>query len=385
MSVKIRAGVIKVSDGNGNFTGISGVVGAPGEYYIPSVSEDGDISWTASASDMPSVKTVNIRGKDAEIDETLTMSEMAADAKITGDMFNRINDDIKAQQDKHREYATKIENLEYAANGYIYRDFVDTTPAYSKKVPNAALPWAMVDMVGSGVVLWNQQRPAVTTSKYVKWSNVTDVTFENGVCSFIATEAGGYIGRIGEKDIDTVVGWHKYLSVTYVKTDSPNVPLMIYTDAGLAQTTITTPDTNWHKVYKFFQYPTNITPAETFSVYDLRSSGWDRVYFKNPMRFDLTNIFGEGNEPTTIEEFERYFPDEYYEYNAGESISYVPDTVISYTQNGEILDTISVVDVPHQINVEAGGIIEFASDNGTRFMIPVQNQETYLIKLQNNQ
>ena len=37
--------------------------------------------------------------------------------------------------------------------------------------------------------------------------------------------------------------------------------------------------------------------------------------------FDLTQMFGEGNEPTTIEEFEAMFPNDYYEYNEGTLIN----------------------------------------------------------------
>ena len=37
---------------------------------------------------------------------------------------------------------------------------------------------------------------------------------------------------------------------------------------------------------------------------------------------DLTNMFGEGNEPATVEEFEAMFPNDYYEYNEGELLSF---------------------------------------------------------------
>lgn len=37
--------------------------------------------------------------------------------------------------------------------------------------------------------------------------------------------------------------------------------------------------------------------------------------------FDLTQMFGEGNEPATVEEFEAMFPNAYYEYNEGTLIS----------------------------------------------------------------
>lgn len=44
--------------------GATGVAGEDGGYYIPSVSDTGDLSWSTSKSDMPEVTTVNIKGKD---------------------------------------------------------------------------------------------------------------------------------------------------------------------------------------------------------------------------------------------------------------------------------------------------------------------------------
>ena len=37
--------------------------------------------------------------------------------------------------------------------------------------------------------------------------------------------------------------------------------------------------------------------------------------------FDLTAMFGSGNEPSTVEEFEKMFPNDYYPYNAGKIVS----------------------------------------------------------------
>jgi hypothetical protein len=50
----------------------SGGAGEPGEngedggYYVPHVDADGNLSWTASEADMPSIASVNIKGKDGE-------------------------------------------------------------------------------------------------------------------------------------------------------------------------------------------------------------------------------------------------------------------------------------------------------------------------------
>ena len=47
----------------------------------------------------------------------------------------------------------------------------------------------------------------------------------------------------------------------------------------------------------------------------------DTTHFRNIKQFDLTQIFGAGNEPATIEKFEKMFPLDYYDYNKGEIIN----------------------------------------------------------------
>lgn len=53
---------------------------------------------------------------------------------------------------------------------------------------------------------------------------------------------------------------------------------------------------------------------------------YSNTIFGYPVIIDLTQMFGEGNEPATVEEFEQLFPLDYYDYNAG--------TVINGAANG---------------------------------------------------
>lgn len=59
----LNFGIPKGADGAGGGGG-TGEAGEDGGYYIPSVSETGDLSWSASKTGMPEVTTVNIKGKD---------------------------------------------------------------------------------------------------------------------------------------------------------------------------------------------------------------------------------------------------------------------------------------------------------------------------------
>ena len=49
--------------------------------------------------------------------------------------------------------------------------------------------------------------------------------------------------------------------------------------------------------------------------------------------FDLTAMFGAGNEPTSVEEFEKMFPNDYYPYNAGEIVSAGTTEIVEQGKN----------------------------------------------------
>lgn len=51
---------------SGEFDGDPGMDGVDGGYYTPSVDADGNLTWTASAEDMPAVASANIRGPRGE-------------------------------------------------------------------------------------------------------------------------------------------------------------------------------------------------------------------------------------------------------------------------------------------------------------------------------
>lgn len=60
----------------------------------------------------------------------------------------------------------------------------------------------------------------------------------------------------------------------------------------------------------------------------------------NGMLFDLTTMFGSGNEPATVEEFERMFPEPYYPYSAPTLKPVQIAGIASTTANGGELDAI---------------------------------------------
>lgn len=81
--------------------------------------------------------------------------------------------------------------------------------------------------------------------------------------------------------------------------------------------------------------------------------------------FDLTLMFGEGNEPSTVEEFTSQFPNPYYDYNAGQLLSSKSASMIlrgrnqwdeewevgEYDSNGEKIDSTTQIRSKNKIKV----------------------------------
>ena len=102
--------------------------------------------------------------------------------------------------------------------------------------------------------------------------------------------------------------------------------------------------------------------------------------------FDLTQMFGAGKEPTTVEEFNRLFPLPYYEYNTGELVSSQASKLITvgYNQFDE-LDTFIKVVAGQTYTIEGitnGSVVEY---DGNQNQIGIHSiTETTNITLTNN-
>ena len=77
----------------------------------------------------------------------------------------------------------------------------------------------------------------------------------------------------------------------------------------------------WKKMSGLFTPSSKVTNLYYYCNKESSLSPGDTVEYKQIILIDLTLMFGAGNEPTTVEEFERMFFLPYYEYNAGTIIN----------------------------------------------------------------
>ena len=179
----------------------------------------------------------------------------------------------------------------------------ETNPAwqpYSNECPISGHTGAEVwdDPAYGGLIQWNQYQGTVTSVS----GSVSDITavVDNGVVKITGTASA--TGNIGiyppSKNGDSFPANH---SLLLMATGKGNVKLG---RAGFGA--------GVNDNYAFFKY----TESFYCGVYLYIESGKTYDTEKQVMVFDLTEMFGEGNEPTTIDEFKALFPKDYYSYTA---------------------------------------------------------------------
>lgn len=155
-------------------------------------------------------------------------------------------------------------------------------------------------------LVWNQLLDENTAFD----KNGGTLTQDGDVVTFTAS---GH-GQQAYKYINSVIS-HKYASfVTFKKysTDA-NVALRSFGTNTNGKAT-----TDWQKVGVI---NTASTTSNSVGVIDNSVSDFDSIQIKNLMCIDLTLMFGAGNEPSTVEEFEAMFPKSYYPYTSGQIIN----------------------------------------------------------------
>lgn len=210
----------------------------------------------------------------------------------------------------------KLDALWKLNQGISYEFQTDDTEAYQKTVPSGA-KMANVKSIGGKTIVWNQlnlnDKNSITRDG-ISFTNNKDGSWTiTGTCS---TSNGGSADVLIYKFADKFVSGHKYL----VKADK-------YFDENYG-----------------FAINGAIFPLKKAVIIDYAFnpviSVKDKVTVDNvTMRmniFDITQMFGAGNEPSTPKEFEAMFPADYYPYNAGELMSApVNEVVYLDTKNQE--------------------------------------------------
>ena len=176
---------------------------------------------------------------------------------------------------------------------------------------------AIIREVRGKSLVWNQLIDSLNAEKYSSTGGYgADLTISDGIISMdFSRQYGGKYNKVG------LVSGHLYYATFSYKTSVAGLTcgFGVFNSVSAVGLRTSTSDTegNWIRKSGIF-YPT--VNADWGFFAQARTSGTiGHCDFKDVWITDLTLMFG--NEPTTVDEFERMFPLPYYEYNEGTIIN----------------------------------------------------------------
>lgn len=257
-----------------------------------------------------------------------------------------IKEDMTSKADKTSLEQTnrKLDALWKLNQGISYKFEEDNTEAYQKAIPTGAKLGSVKSVAGKTIV-WNWLSNVIAKMEskngidYV--SDGKNISLNGSVTSYVEFMISGKPLSI------PVLKGHKY----YISTG------LTESMSGL---TIAIGSTNLSVETHTKEIRTCSTGNTQLRFLLCVSTG---VTFNNtvitPKLVDLTKMFGAGNEPSTVEEFEAMFPDDYYEYNEGTLMSAPVNEVIEQGRNlfscyGFSAVSITAKDAPREISNSYG-------------------------------
>ena len=209
--------------------------------------------------------------------------------------------EISAVKLTDKELQRRVDALYSIGQGITHRFETDSETAYAKTVPTGAKLMS-VKSVGGRSFVWNQM--------------CSTFTYQGTECN-----------------CKPVYSAHKYLCRIDCEAEQGTTVYMYFREVIYTKNNQTSKAVNAGKsTLSWITSPYGDSDiGGTFDTFLIGNSV--KVTFSNRQIFDLTLIFGSGNEPTTVEEFEKIFPADYYPYNAGEIISAGTEEVVEQGAN----------------------------------------------------
>ena len=258
---------------------------------------------------------------------TKTTDELAAQSSRIATL-----DNTKAAKTALASTDREVTLLRKAIEGQLMEVEEDHTEAYSKTLPSGTIGVG-VNMIGGKSVVFNQlvQNGNFADKSIWQRKGGMTLTVSNNICTINCIRTGSADNQIFVPQ-NFVVG-HKYYMQAELKVNDASLfsHLLIETwNNGSIEFT---------KQADAFEKKGKIITATKTSGYvgvqglttSVNNGGV--IYAKNIMLIDLTQLYGAGNEPETVDEFRAMFHEDYYEYNAGEIISADCEGAVSEGKN----------------------------------------------------
>lgn len=284
-----------------------------------------------------------------------TAQEQAERITDSAEQIEKNKAGVAALEEKKADKTTlavaerKLDALWKLNQGISYQFEEDSETAYQKTVPTGA-KLAAVKKIGGKTIVWNQLIKSDENEK-----------------EMTCTDADDYVSY--RADFDVPVVGRKYLVSFECCIERTDVSFLLGLGNYFTGGKLNNISNAWTKISRIVAVTSIEIPHEFFYIYfnatPRTMQVGDNVKVRNVEIFDLTKMFGSGNEPATVEEFEAMFPGEGYSYNAGELLSAGVSEVVERGRN--LIDARKVVSKTGDVTFEnlKNGKIHVYGSTGT--------------------
>ena len=189
--------------------------------------------------------------------------------------------------------------------------------------------WATRESTGSGAatvrsvqgaaVVWEQMCPAMSDSS---WALITPQVVAKSVTDEVMTltftDASGTNAGVRSNKGPAIIGGHKYYLAYDARNNTTGAQTMVNINGSAALAVLgaveSTSGSEWARISGIVTV--NADNQYSYVCLYMYAVTSGSIEFRNVICADLTAMFGAGNEPSTVAEFERMYPEAYYPYSA---------------------------------------------------------------------
>lgn len=209
-----------------------------------------------------------------------------------------------------KELKRRVNALYSIGQGITHQFETDSDTAYAKTVPTGGKLMSVKNVGGRSIVFNQNFQPRREAN-----NGATVTADSDGTITINGTTTASYINFRDVTPEQNKIG--KYMFKLLILNNPDNIN-MKYSFLNRSQSTPVITSGSSAVIYNQTQSEISLGKATGISGFAV-GTVFNDVKIKIQI-FDLTAMFGSGNEPSSVEEFEKIFPADYYPYNAGEII-----------------------------------------------------------------
>lgn len=210
-----------------------------------------------------------------------------------------------------KELQRRVNALYDMGNGVTHKFETDSETAYAKTVPTGGKLMSVKNIGGRSIIFNQNFQPRKEIN-----NGITATADSDGTITLNGTTTASYINFRDVTPEQNKIGKYAFKLLILNNPDSISMKFG-FLNRSNSTPAITSGSST--AIYNQTQHEISLgkaTGASGFAV----GTVFNDVKIKIQI-FNLTQMFGAGNEPSTVEKFEKMFPNDYYPYNAGEIVS----------------------------------------------------------------